>query len=65
MHIDLCLTRVSVYRLQKVLMDLQQGQLDSLATWLTQMEERISHQQDVGADLDQIKQQVEEHKVSE
>ncbi|KAH9492319.1 hypothetical protein Btru_024695 [Bulinus truncatus] len=50
-------------RLQKVLMDLQQGQLDDLANWLTAMESRIEKQQVVGADLDAIKTQVEEHKA--
>ncbi|KAH9492316.1 hypothetical protein Btru_024686 [Bulinus truncatus] len=50
-------------RLQKVLMDLQQGQLDDLANWLTAMESRIEKQQAVGADLDAIKTQVEEHKA--
>ncbi|XP_012946043.2 dystrophin [Aplysia californica] len=50
-------------RLQKVLMDLQQSQLDALAAWLTDMEQRISQQQAIGAHLDAIKAQVEEHKV--
>ncbi|GFN77850.1 dystrophin [Plakobranchus ocellatus] len=50
-------------RLQTVLMELQQGQLDDLASWLTSMEERIEKQQSIGADLDAIKAQVEEHKA--
>ncbi|XP_055889039.1 dystrophin-like isoform X6 [Biomphalaria glabrata] len=50
-------------RLQKVLMDLQQGQLDDLANWLSAMELRIEKQQVVGADLNAIKSQVEEHKA--
>ncbi|XP_059157467.1 dystrophin-like isoform X5 [Physella acuta] len=49
-------------RLQKVLMDLQQKQLDDLGDWLTVMEERIVKQHMIGADLDAIKSQVEEHK---
>ena len=52
-----------VCRLQTVLMELQQGQLDDLASWLTSMEERVEKQQNIGADLEAIKAQVEEHKV--
>ena len=44
-------------------MELQQQQLDELAEWLTRMEERINKQEPVGADLEAIKKQVEEHKV--
>ena len=44
-------------------MELQQQQLDDLATWLTQMEDRIHKQEPVGADLESIKRQVEDHKV--
>ncbi|KAK3712444.1 hypothetical protein RRG08_002774 [Elysia crispata] len=50
-------------RLQTVLMELQQGQLDDLASWLTSMEERVEKQQNIGADLEAIKAQVEEHKA--
>ncbi|CAL1537370.1 unnamed protein product [Lymnaea stagnalis] len=50
-------------RLQKVLMDLQQSQLDDLGNWLTSMETRIEKQQVIGADLTAIKNQVEEHKA--
>ncbi|XP_067674722.1 dystrophin-like isoform X3 [Haliotis asinina] len=49
-------------RLQQVLMDLQQQQLDELASWLGQMEERINQQEPLGSDLDSIKRQVSEHK---
>ncbi|XP_076445085.1 dystrophin-like isoform X2 [Babylonia areolata] len=50
-------------RLQQVLMELQQQQLDELGAWLTGMEDRINRQEPVAADLDGIKQQVEDHKV--
>ncbi|GFR63479.1 dystrophin [Elysia marginata] len=50
-------------KLQTVLMELQQGQLDELGSWLTTMEQRIEKQQNIGADLDAIKAQVEEHKA--
>lgn len=50
-------------RLQQALMELQQQQLDELAAWLTQMEDRINTQEAMGCDLDSIKKQVEEHKV--
>ncbi|XP_070191463.1 dystrophin-like isoform X2 [Littorina saxatilis] len=50
-------------RLQQVLMELQQQQLDELAGWLTHMEERIKTQEPVGSDLDAIKKQVEDHKL--
>ena len=46
-------------------MELQQQQLDELAAWLTAMEERIKKQEPVGAHLEAIKTQVEEHKVSQ
>ena len=46
-------------------MELQQQQLDELAEWLTGMEERINKQEPVGADLEAIKKQVEDHKVGD
>ncbi|KAL8624968.1 hypothetical protein ACOMHN_039855 [Nucella lapillus] len=50
-------------RLQQVLMELQQQQLEELGSWLTWMEERISNQEPVGTDLEAIKKQVDDHKV--
>ncbi|KAK7483287.1 hypothetical protein BaRGS_00025454, partial [Batillaria attramentaria] len=50
-------------RLQQVLMELQQQQLDELGAWLTSMEDRINKQEAVGSDLEAIKMQVEEHKL--
>ena len=51
-------------RLQQVLMELQQAQLDRLAEWLGDMEQRISQHGPVAADLDTIQTQVDTHKVS-
>lgn len=51
-----------ISRLQMTLMSLQQQQLDDLADWLTKMEDKIQGQQQLGSDLAQVKQQVEEHK---
>ncbi|XP_076466610.1 dystrophin-like isoform X3 [Babylonia areolata] len=50
-------------RLQQVLMELQQHQLDELASWLVWMEEKINNQDPVGTDLETIKTQVDDHKV--
>ncbi|XP_041352153.1 dystrophin-like isoform X2 [Gigantopelta aegis] len=49
-------------KLQQILMDLQQQQLDELEKWLTQMEGCITNQEPIGSDLETIKQQVEDHK---
>ncbi|WAR08800.1 DMD-like protein, partial [Mya arenaria] len=48
--------------LQITLMSLQQKQLDELATWLTQMEARISVAGKLGSDLAQVRRQIEDHK---
>ena len=44
-------------------MDLQQGQLDSLAAWLAKMEAVMAKEEQVGSDLQTIRKQVDEHKV--
>ncbi|XP_052810329.1 dystrophin-like isoform X2 [Mya arenaria] len=49
-------------KLQITLMSLQQKQLDELATWLTQMEARISVAGKLGSDLAQVRRQIEDHK---
>ena len=51
-------------RLQQVLMELQQAQLDRLAEWLTDMEQKISQHGPIASDLDTIQSQVDTHKVS-
>ncbi|XP_063403799.1 dystrophin-like isoform X1 [Mytilus trossulus] len=48
--------------LQKLLMTLQQKQLDELAEWMTNMEDQIQTQGPMGSDLPEIKQQIEKHK---
>ena len=50
-------------QLQQQLMRLQQGQLDQLADWLGQMENRIEKWGPIGQDLDTISSQVDSHKV--
>ena len=54
-----------LFRLHEVLMDLQHQQLKQLADWLEVTEGRIKRMgtQTLGPDLENIKQQVEEHKV--
>lgn len=53
-------------RLHEVLMDLQHQQLKQLSDWLELTEGRIKKMmtQPLGPDLENIKQQIEEHKVS-
>ncbi|XP_022094793.1 dystrophin-like [Acanthaster planci] len=50
-------------KLHEVLMELQQKQLDDLAAWLDRTEEVIGRQEGMGSNLDQISQQVEEHRM--
>ncbi|MEQ2216236.1 hypothetical protein XENOCAPTIV_012936, partial [Xenoophorus captivus] len=52
-------------RLHEVLMDLQNNQLQQLTQWLDVTEARIKKidSQPLGPDLEDIKHQVEEHKV--
>ena len=45
-------------------MSLQQNQIDQLADWLTQAEKKIEKQDSIGSDLEAVKAQVDEHKVS-
>ena len=45
-------------------MSLQQNQIDQLADWLTEAEKTIEKQDTIGSDLDAVKAQVEEHKVT-
>lgn len=58
---------ISFLRLHEVLMELQHQQLKQLADWLELTEGRIKRMgaQTLGPDLENIKQQVEEHKVGE
>lgn len=53
------------YSLHKILMDLQNQQLAQLADWLTKTEERTKKidSEPLGPDLEDLKRQVEEHKV--
>lgn len=53
------------HRLHEVLMDLQNQQLQQLSDWLDGTEARIKRMaaQPLGPDLEDIKHQVEEHKV--
>lgn len=62
----LSLTELSrATRLHKVLMDLQHKQLQQLTDWLDVTEARIKRMgaQPLGPDLEDVKHQVEEHKV--
>ncbi|KAJ8315396.1 hypothetical protein KUTeg_007546 [Tegillarca granosa] len=52
-------------RLQKILMELQQIQLDELATWMTKMEAKIESQDPIGSDVQTIQQQVHYHRAIE
>ena len=45
-------------------MDLQQRQIDELASWLTAAEAKIESNDPVGSDSETIKRQIEEHKVA-
>ena len=44
-------------------MELQQGQLDTLADWLTKMEGRITEEEPVASDINVLRKQVDQHKV--
>ncbi len=44
-------------------MDLQQRQIDELASWLTSAEAKIEPSDPVGSDAETIKRQIDEHKV--
>lgn len=44
-------------------MDLQQRQIDELASWLTSAESKIELSEPVGSDVETIKRQIDEHKV--
>lgn len=60
------LTKLSLTaRLHEVLMDLQHKQLQQLTDWLDVTEARIKRMgaQPLGPDLEDVKHQVEEHKV--
>jgi hypothetical protein len=45
-------------------MDLQQRQIDELASWLTAAEAKIESNDPVGSDSETIKRQIDEHKVA-
>lgn len=45
-------------------MDLQQRQIDELASWLSNAEAKIEANDTVGSDLETIKRQIEDHKVN-
>lgn len=57
---------VFVSSLHRVLMDLQNQQLSQLSEWLAKTEERTKkiNSEPLGPDLENLKRQVEEHKVS-
>lgn len=57
------LTALFLHRLHEVLMDLQKKQLDDLNSWLHKMEETISTEAEFGASLEDVKAQIETHKV--
>lgn len=66
MHLHLfCGMNVYFFRLHEVLMELQHQQLKQLADWLELTEGRIKQMgtRTLGPDFENIKQQVEEHKV--
>ena len=50
-------------RLQQVLMQLQQSQLDTLSEWLSKMEERIALDEPAASDINILRKQVDTHKV--
>ena len=45
-------------------MDLQQRQIDELASWLTNAEAKIDENDSLGSDIETIKRQLDEHKVN-
>ncbi|XP_028414557.1 dystrophin-like isoform X10 [Dendronephthya gigantea] len=49
-------------KLHEQLMDLQQRQIDELASWLTAAEAKIESSDPVGSDVDTLKRQIDEHK---
>ncbi|XP_013413171.1 dystrophin isoform X2 [Lingula anatina] len=49
-------------KLQQTLMELQQKQLDQLATWLEKMEKKMERHEPVASDLEVLHRQVDEHK---
>lgn len=55
-----------IFSLHKVLMDLQNQQLKELNDWLTKTEERTRKMETepLGPDLEDLKRQVQQHKVS-
>ena len=55
-----------IFSLHKVLMDLQNQQLKELHDWLTKTEERTRkmEKEPFGPDLEDLKRQVQQHKVS-
>ena len=55
-----------IFSLHKVLMDLQNQQLKELNDWLTKTEERTRRmeKEPLGPDLEDLKRQVQQHKVS-
>ena len=52
------------FRLHEQLMDLQQRQIDELASWLTNAEAKIDENDSLGSDIETIKRQLDEHKVN-
>ena len=44
-------------------MDLQQKQIDELASWLSSAEAKIEANSTVGSNLETVQRQIEEHKV--
>ena len=55
---------VFFFRLHEQLMDLQQRQIDELASWLTNAEAKIDENDSLGSDIETIKRQLDEHKVN-
>lgn len=64
--IEVVIDIVHIFSLHKVLMDLQNQQLKELNDWLTKTEERTRkmEKEPLGPDIEDLKRQVQQHKVS-
>lgn len=64
--IEVIIDIFQIFSLHKVLMDLQNQQLKELNEWLTRTEERTKkmEKEPLGPDLEDLKHQVQQHKVS-
>lgn len=64
--IEVIIDIFQIFSLHKVLMDLQNQQLKELNDWLTKTEERTRkmEKEPLGPDIEDLKRQVQQHKVS-